>query len=45
MPFEALDEPTRFGGGEGFVKRGGLVGVEIILHQHDLCRVGKMQVG
>ena len=45
MPFEALDDPTRFGGGESFVKRGRLVGVEIILHQHDLCRVGKMHVG
>src|SRR5258708_21937183 len=44
MPFEALGEPARLGGGEGFVERGGLVGVEIVLHQHDLRRVGKMHV-
>ena len=31
-----LDEAARLGGGEGFVERGGLVGVEIVLHQHDL---------
>ena len=31
VPFEALDEPARLGGGEGFVERGGLVGVEIVL--------------
>jgi hypothetical protein len=36
--------PVRLGGGEGFVERGGLVGVEIVLHQHDLRRVGKMHV-
>jgi hypothetical protein len=30
--------------GEGFVERGGLVGVEIVLHQHDLRCVGKMHV-
>ena len=40
----SLDEPARLGGGEGFVERGGLVGVEIVLHQHDLRRVGKMHV-
>jgi hypothetical protein len=44
VPFEALDEPARLGGGEGFVERGGLVGVEVVLHQHDLRRVGKMHV-
>jgi hypothetical protein len=31
VPFEALDEPARLDGGEGFVERGGLVGVEIVL--------------
>ena len=36
VPFEALDEPTRLGGREGFVERCGLVGVEIVLHQYDL---------
>ncbi len=45
MPFEALDEPPRFDGGKSFIKRGGLVGVEIVLDQHDLCRVGEMHVG
>src|SRR5271169_172905 len=44
VPFEALDEPARLSGGEGFVERGGLVGVEIVLHQQDLRRVGKMHV-
>jgi hypothetical protein len=44
VPFEALDEPACLGGREGFVERGGLVGVEIVLHQHDLRRVGKMHV-
>ena len=44
VPFETLDEPARLGGGKGFVERGGLVGVEIVLHQRDLRRVGKMQV-
>ena len=44
VPFETLDEPARLGGGKGFVERGGLVGVEIVLHQRDLRRVGKMHV-
>ena len=30
VPFETLDEPGRLGGGEGFVERGGLVGIEIV---------------
>jgi hypothetical protein len=38
------DEPARLSGGEGFVKRGGLVRVEIVLHQHDFRRAGKMHV-
>ena len=38
MPFEALDEPT---GLRGFVERGWFVGVEIVLHQNDLCSVRK----
>jgi hypothetical protein len=33
LAFETLDEPARLGGGEGFVERGGLVGVEIVLHR------------
>ena len=44
MPFEALDEPARLGRGKGLIERGGLVGVEIVLHQHDFHRVGKMHV-
>src|SRR5258708_5104003 len=45
MPFEPFGEAARLGGGKGFVKRGGLVGAEIILHQHDLRRVGEKRVG
>src|SRR5277367_701296 len=44
MPFEALDELAGLRSGEGFVERGWLVGVEIVLHQHDLRRVRKMQI-
>ena len=32
VPFETLGEPARLGGWKGFVERGGLVGVEIVLH-------------
>src|SRR6478672_7557961 len=42
---EALDEPARLGRGKGLIERGWLVGVEIILQQHDFRRVGKMRVG
>ena len=45
MPFEALDEPARLGGGESLVERGRFMGVEIVLHQHDFRRVGTMRVG
>jgi hypothetical protein len=38
VPFEALDEPARLGGGEGFVERGGLVGVEIVLKREDVLK-------
>jgi hypothetical protein len=31
VPFETLDEPACLGGGEGFVERGGLVGVGLYL--------------
>ena len=44
MPFKALDEPAGLRSGEGLVERGWLVGVEIVLHQHDLGRVRKMDV-
>jgi hypothetical protein len=40
VPFEALDEPAGLGRGKGLIKRGWLVDVEIILHQHDFHRVG-----
>ena len=43
VPFEALDEPARLGRGKGLIERGWLVGVEIILQQHDFRRVGKMR--
>ncbi len=45
MPFEPLAQPSRFGGGEGRVKRRRRVRREIVLHQHDLRRAGKMRVG
>src|ERR1700681_4464878 len=45
MPFEPFGEAARLGRRKGLVERGGLVGAEIILHQHDLRRVGKMRVG
>src|SRR3954452_9250270 len=45
MPFEAFDEPARLGRRKGLIERGWLVDVEIILHQHDFRRVGKMRVG
>src|SRR5467141_4246758 len=45
MPFEPLDEPAGLGRGKGLIERGWLVDVEIILHQHDFGRVGKMRVG
>jgi hypothetical protein len=42
MPFEPFDEAARLGRRKGLVERDGLVGTEIILHQHDLRGVGKM---
>ena len=45
MPFEPLDEPAGLGRGKGLIERGWLVDVEIILHQHDFGRVGRMRVG
>jgi hypothetical protein len=36
VPFEPLDQPSGFLGRKGFVERSGLVGVEIVLHEHDL---------
>ena len=45
MPFEPLAQPSRFGGGEGRVKRRRRVRREIVLHQHDLRRAGEMRVG
>ena len=45
VPFEALDEAARLGGGEGLVERSRFVGVEIVLHQHDFRCVGEARVG
>ena len=45
MPLEAFDEAARLGGGEGFLERRGLVGVEVVLHEDDLHRIGEMRVG
>src|SRR6202140_3548158 len=45
MPFEPFGEAACLGRRKGLVERGGLVGAEIVLHQHDLRRVGKMRVG
>src|ERR1700758_3278581 len=45
VPFEALDEPAGLGRGKGLIKRGWLVDVEIILHQHDFRRIWKMRIG
>ena len=45
MPFEALDQAARFGGGKGLVERGRFVGVEIVLDQDDFVGVRKVDVG
>ena len=45
MPFESFDEAARFGGGKGFVERGSRMRAQIVLHQNDLVRAGKMHVG
>jgi hypothetical protein len=45
MRFEPFDEATRFGGGKGFVERGGRMRAEIVLNQNDFVRVGKVRVG
>ena len=45
MPFEALDEPASLRRGKCLIERCWLVDVEIILHQHDFHRVGKMHIG
>ena len=45
MPLEPLDEPSRLGSREGLVKRGGFVGVEIVIYQNDRRRLRNMDVG
>ena len=42
---DPLDEAARLGRRKDLVERSGLVGAEIILHQHDLRGAGKMGVG
>ena len=44
VKLEALDQPSRLLGGKGFVERRGPVCVEVVLHETDLFRVGKMHV-
>ena len=43
-PLEPLDEATGFLGRKVFVERGGLVGAEIVLHEHDLAGQQEMTV-
>jgi NAD(P)-dependent dehydrogenase (short-subunit alcohol dehydrogenase family) len=45
VPFEALAQPSRFGGGESRVQRRWPVRREIVLHQHDLDGTRRMRVG
>ena len=45
VPFEPpLDEAAGLLGREGFIERGRLVGVEIVLHEHDLAGLRKVRV-
>ena len=44
MPFKALDQSPGLGGRESFVKRGFGMGVEIVLHQHDLLGVREVYI-
>src|SRR3954451_2965409 len=45
MPLEPLDQPARLGGRKSLIKRGRLMGAEIILHQHDLAGCRKVRIG
>ena len=45
MPLEPLNQPARLGGGKGFVERCRLVGVEVVLHEYDLPRGWKVDIG
>src|SRR3954454_19252756 len=45
VPFEPLDEATGLLRREGFIKRSGLMGAEVVLHEHDLGGLRKVPVG
>src|SRR6516165_3645649 len=45
VPLEPLDEATCLGGWKGLIERCGLVGAEIVLHEHDLAGSAKVSVG
>ena len=45
MPFEPLDQPPGFGGGERFVERRLAVDIEIVLDQDDDPGLGEVQIG
>src|ERR1700678_696605 len=45
VPFEPLNQPAGLGSGKGLVERRRLMGVEIVLHQHDFLRLRKVHVG
>ncbi len=44
MPFEAVDEAARFGGGEGGVERSWRMRAQVVLNQHDFLGGGEMQL-
>ena len=44
MPLEPLDQARCLGGRERFIERRRLVRAEIVLHQHDLTRVGEVAI-
>ena len=44
VPFKALDEPSGFGRRKGFIERGRLMGVEIILDQYDDVSIWKVGI-
>ena len=45
VPLEPLDEAAGLGGGKDGVERCGRVRAEIVLHQYEFLRAGKMRVG
>ena len=45
VPFEALDEPSGFGGREGLVERRLAVDVEVVLDEHDGLGLREVAIG